>query len=101
MLRLILLLQMTQIELEQSEQYIKQLKEQSEQEQLRIDNKVLVACLLQSHASRQSCCCFYVLYQLLYIPGLNVVPSYRTVWQRIQFHARLVDVVADTIYANC
>ena len=31
---------MSQIEVEQSEEYIKQLKEQTEQEQLRTDNKV-------------------------------------------------------------
>lgn len=34
------IMQMVQIELEQSEEYIKQLKEQPEQDQLRIDNKV-------------------------------------------------------------
>ena len=35
---------MSQIEVEQCEQYIKQLKEQTEQEQLRIDNQVTTTC---------------------------------------------------------
>ena len=34
---------MAQIEVDQCEEYIKQLKEQSEQDQLRTDNKVLAA----------------------------------------------------------
>lgn len=34
---------MAQIEVEQCEEYIKQLKEESEQDQLRTDNKVLAA----------------------------------------------------------
>ena len=37
-------MQMAQIELEQCEEYIKQLQEQSQQDQVRIDNKVLAAC---------------------------------------------------------
>lgn len=36
-------MQMIQIELEQSEEYIKQLKEKPEQDQLRVDNKVIAA----------------------------------------------------------
>lgn len=38
-------MQMVQIELEQSEEYIKHLKEQPEQDQLRIDNKVCASVL--------------------------------------------------------
>ncbi len=38
-------MQMTQIELEQSEAYIKQIQEQTNQDQLRNDNTVAPCCL--------------------------------------------------------
>lgn len=44
---------MAQIEVEQCEEYIKQLKEQSEQDQLRTDNRV---CLQRSSAFGYDAC---------------------------------------------